>query len=137
VGFNMLNQTASKLIFPKTIKRNIGTLIMFPVRLAFSRTERLIKIIAELIENGQLNRSDIDLENPLEFIINEGGAKDLIDAAYRFCRYESGADITLSGTGDIEHLKANIESFLRPPLPKDDVLKLKNIFQNVDSVSGQ
>lgn len=137
VGFNILNQTARELIFPKTAERNIGTLIMFPVRLALSRTERLKKIISELIENGQLNQNDIDLENPLEFLIHEGGAKDLIDAAYRFCRYESGADVTLSGTGDIEHLKANLKSFSRPPLPKDDVLQIKKIFQNVNSVSGQ
>jgi len=137
VGYNILNQTASELVFPKTTEQNVGTLIMFPVRLAFSRNERLKQIITELLENGQLNKDNIDVENPLEFLIHDEGAIDLVDAAYRFCRYESGADITLSGTGDIAHLKANIKSFSRPPLPKDDVLKLKKIFQNVDSVSGQ
>ena len=137
VGFNMLNQTARELIFPKAIEHKLGTLLMFPVRLAFSRAERLKQIITELLEKGKLNQSDIDMEHPLEFLIYEGGAKDLIDAAYRFCRYESGADVILSGTGDIEHLKANIDSFSRLPLLEDDVRKIKKIFQNVDSVSGQ
>ncbi|MHA1106304.1 MAG: aldo/keto reductase [Promethearchaeota archaeon] len=137
VGFNILNQTARELIFPNTTKKNIGTLIMFPVRLALSRAERLKDIIAELIKSGQLNTSDIDTNNPLEFLIYDRGAKTLIDAAYRFCRYEPGADVILSGTGDIEHLKANFETFARPPLPEKDLLTLKNIFQNVNSVSGQ
>ena len=137
VGFNILNQCARELIFPETTKKNIGTLIMFPVRLALSRPKRLKQIIDELLEKGQLNPSEIDINNPLGFLIHEGGAVNSVDAAYRFCKYEAGADVVLSGTGDIEHLKANIESFSRPPLPDEDVTKLKKIFQNVDSISGQ
>ena len=64
------------------------------------------------------------------------GAVNLVDAAYRFCRYEPGPHVILSGTGNSEHLKANIESFSRPPLPQKDVERIKKIFQNVDSVSG-
>ncbi len=137
VGFNILNQSARERVFPETMKKNIGTLIMFPVRLALSRPERLKQIIDELIEKGELDSSDIDMKNPLDFLNHEGGAVNSVDAAYRFCNYEPGADVILSGTGDIDHLKANIESFSRPPLPDEDVLKLKKIFQNVDSVSGQ
>jgi aryl-alcohol dehydrogenase-like predicted oxidoreductase len=137
VGFNILNQTARESVFPKTIQKSIGTLIMFPVRLAFSRSERLKEIIKELIEKGEINSSDINADNPLQFLINEGGAEDLVDAAYRFCRFETGADVILSGTGNIEHLKDNIKSFSRPPLPEDVLTKLRLIFRNVDTVSGQ
>jgi L-galactose dehydrogenase len=137
VGFNIINQTARKLVFPKTIHKNIGTLIMFPVRLAFSRPKRLKEILLQLIESGQLNSSDVNVKAPLEFLIHDGGAENLVDAAYRFCRYETGADVILSGTGDIEHLKANIKSFSSLPLPEDDVAKLRLIFQNIDTASGQ
>lgn len=136
VGFNILNQSARERVFPKTTKKNIGTLIMFPVRLALSRPERLKQITDEIIEKEQLDPSDIDMKNPLGFLIHEGGAINLVDAAYRFCNYEPGTHVILSGTGNIDHLKANIESFSRPPLPDEDILKLKNIFRNVDSVSG-
>jgi len=137
VGFNILNQSARERVFPETMKKNIGTLIMFPVRLALSRPERLKQIINKLIEKDQLNPSDIDMKDLLGFLIHEGGAVNSVDAAYRFCNYEPGTNVILSGTGDIDHLKANIESFSRSPLPDEDVLKLKKIFQNVDSVSGQ
>jgi L-galactose dehydrogenase len=137
VGFNILNQSARERVFPETMKKNIGTLIMFPVRLALSRPERLNQVINELIDKVELNPSDIDMKNPLGFLVHKGNAVNLVDAAYRFCNYEPGTHVILSGTGDIEHLKANIESFSRPPLPDEDVFKLKKIFQNVDSVSGQ
>jgi hypothetical protein len=44
--------------------------------------------------------------------------------------------VILSGTGNPEHLEANIASFSRPPLPQEDLSKLKHMFRNVDSVSG-
>ena len=137
VGFNMLNQSARDRVFAKTIDKNIDVLIMFAVRLALSRPERLNQVIAELIDRKQVDPSDIDESDPLGFLIHEGGAVSLPDAAYRFCRYEPGTHVTLSGTGNPNHLKANIESFYRPPLPHEDRMKLEHIFRNVDSVSGQ
>jgi aryl-alcohol dehydrogenase-like predicted oxidoreductase len=136
VGFNILNQSARDRVFPKTVAEGIGVLIMFAVRRALSRPERLIETIQELIENRQLNPDDIDLDDPLGFLIHEDGAVSIPDAAYRLCRYEPGTHVILSGTGDMEHLKANIKSFSRPPLPQEDVFRLKNIFRRVDSVSG-
>ncbi len=42
---------------------------------------------------------------------------EIADAAYGFCRREPGADVILTGTGSVEHLKQNCESILRAPLP--------------------
>lgn len=138
VGFNLLNQSARNLVFPKTMEKNIGVLIMFAVRRALSQPERLRQCIQELLENKQIDPSDLDRDNPLGFLIHpDGGAVSVTDAAYRFCRYEPGTHVILSGTGNIEHLKENIESFTRPPLPESDLRRLKHIFRNVDSISGQ
>jgi L-galactose dehydrogenase len=116
---------------------HIGIMIMFAARLAFSRPERLRQLIAELIEKKQVNPSHIDENDPLGFLIHEGGAISLTDAAYRFCCYEPGTHVILSGTGNPDHLKVNIESFSRPTLPQEDLTKLKNIFYKVDSVSAE
>ena len=137
VGFNILNQSARDRVLAKTIEKNIGILIMFAVRLALSRPKRLKECIDELIEKKQLNPNEIDRSDPLGFVTHEGGAVNLVDAAYRFCRYEPGTHVILSGTGNLDHMKANIESILRPSLPENDLTKLKNIFRNVDSISGQ
>ncbi|MBY8984550.1 MAG: aldo/keto reductase [Candidatus Lokiarchaeota archaeon] len=137
VGFNILNQSARNRVLAKTIEKNIGVLIMFAVRLALSRPKRLKECIDELIEKKQLNPNEIDRSDPLRFLIHEEGAVNLVDAAYRFCRYEPGTHVILSGTGNLDHMKANIESILRPSLPENDLIKLKNIFRNVDLISGQ
>ncbi|MBZ0295717.1 MAG: aldo/keto reductase, partial [Anaerolineae bacterium] len=135
VGFNILNQTAREQIFTRTIPRDIGILIMFAVRLAFSQPDRLRETIAELIERGELDPSLIDAQNPLSFVLDD--AESLADAAYRFCLYEPGTHVILSGTGNIDHLHANLESFERPPLSPEVSERLKQIFAGVDSVSGQ
>jgi len=137
VGFNILNQSARYRVLAKTIEKNIGILIMFAVRLALSRPKVLKVCIDELIEKKQLNPNEIDRSDPLGFLTHEGGAVNLVDAAYRFCRYEPGTHVILSGTGNLDHMKANIESILRPSLPENDLTKLKSIFRNVDSISGQ
>ncbi len=137
VGFNILNQSARERVFPKAIVKNIGILIMFAVRLALSRPDRLKQVINELLNNKQVRASDIDKEQPLDFLVHEGGAVSIVDAAYRFSRYEPGVNVILSGTGNLDHLKDNIESFSRPPLPQEDLMKLKTMFKNVDSVTGQ
>ena len=53
--------------------------------------------------------------------MHAGGAESVIDAAYRFARHEPGIDVVLFGTGNVAHLRANIASILRPPLPAADV----------------
>lgn len=136
VGFNMLNQSARDRVFPQTIEKDIGVLVMFAVRRALSRPERLSQVIEELIEKEQLDPGEVDRANPLGFLIHEGGAVSLPDAAYRFCRDEPGTHVVLSGTGDPAHLRANLASFSRPPLPEADRRRLELIFRHVDSVSG-
>ena len=137
VGFNVLNQSARELVLGPAMEKNIGILIMFAVRLALSRPERLREVVQQLIASGQVDPADIDEDNALGFLVHEGGAVSVPDAAYRFCRYEPGTHVILSGTGNPEHLEANLKSFARPPLPPADVLELQRIFRRVDSVTGQ
>jgi hypothetical protein len=75
------------------------------------------------------NRSD-----PLDFLVHAGGAASVVDAAYRFARYEPGSEVVLFGTGNREHLRSNIESILRPPLPAADVEKLYQCFSALRGV---
>ena len=136
VGFSILNQSARERVFARTIERDIGVLIMFAVRRALSRPERLVQVIDELIAEKQLDPAHIDRDDPLGFLVREGGAVSVVDGAYRFCRYEPGAHVILSGTGNPTHVQANVASFRRPPLPDQDVNRLKRIFGHIDSIAG-
>jgi aryl-alcohol dehydrogenase-like predicted oxidoreductase len=137
VGFNLLNQSARTKVLAQTRAKNIGVLGMFAVRRALSNSNALKGAIADLIKQGQIDPNDFDdLDHPLDFLIRDGSANSLQDAAYRYCRHEPGLDVVLFGTGNPRHLEANVRSLLRPPLPESDRLKLNHLFGQVDAFSG-
>jgi L-galactose dehydrogenase len=136
VGINLLNQSARRDVLPLAAERNVGVLVMFAVRRALSVPSRLGEVVRELAASGQIDASRVDLEDPLGFLVHEGGAVSVTDAAYRFCRYEAGVHVVLSGTGNPAHLEENILSLSRPPLPAADVERLRELFGRVDGVSG-
>jgi len=136
VGFNLLNQSARDLVFPQTQERNIGVLNMFAVRRALSRPERLREVWAELVRTGSVDPRACNPEDPLDFLLKEGRASTTMDGAYRYCRHEPGVHVVLSGTGSVEHLEANIESILKPPLPAAALARLNETFAEVDCITG-
>lgn len=128
VGFQMFHQNARDLVFPMTIERGIGTMLAFVVRNIFADMRQLRIEIARLAAESQLPTALAEKDNPLDFLLHEGGARNLVDAAYRFARHEPGANVVLFGTGDPAHLRSNIESILSPPLPAGDLAKVKALF---------
>jgi L-galactose dehydrogenase len=52
----------------------------------------------------------------------------MTEAAYRYARHEPGVDVVLFGTGDVGHLRSNVASLLKPPLPEGDREKLAALF---------
>jgi len=138
VGFNLLNQTARQSVFPATRAKNIGTLIMFAVRRAMSDPDRLVGTLADLVDRGKVDPAALNGDGAaLGWLLGDGGATSMPDAAYRFCRHEPGADVILSGTGSLEHLAANVASHRREDLPVAHRRRLEEIFADVDDVSGQ
>jgi L-galactose dehydrogenase len=135
VGFNILNQSARDRVFTETTRRGTGVLCMFAVRDALSRPEKLRETVSELVRQGLIEPDAVDLQNPLAFV--DQVAESLTDAAYRFCRAEPGIHVVLSGTGNMQHLEENVASILRPPLPEEVRAHLVELFERVDSVSGQ
>ena len=58
-------------------------------------------------------------EDPLGFLLGDGGRASLPEAAYRFARHEPGCHVVLTGTGSVDHLAENVASINGPPLPDD------------------
>ncbi|MFD1676499.1 aldo/keto reductase [Alicyclobacillus fodiniaquatilis] len=136
VGFNILNQSAREIVLQPCIEKNIAVLDMFAVRRALTRSDILAEFARDMMNQGLLPENAVDLQNPLGFLIHPEGAVSLPDAAYRFVRYEPGIHCVLSGTGNVAHLEANVESANRAPLPDAHVATLRKLFANINSVSG-
>jgi aryl-alcohol dehydrogenase-like predicted oxidoreductase len=133
VAFHMMCQQARETIFPLTQKNGVGTLLMYAVRSIFSDKEYLKETLKGLADEGKID-AELAEGEPLGFLMTEGGADSVIDAAYRFVRHEPGVDVLLFGTGNPEHLKTNLASILAPPLPKPVVEKLYKLFHHLVGV---
>jgi aryl-alcohol dehydrogenase-like predicted oxidoreductase len=127
LAYHMMHQNARHDLLKKTRERGVGTLCMFAVRNIFSRPDVLEKTMAELAAEGQVPAS-LGGKDPLGFLVRQGGAESVVDAAYRFVRHSPGIDVVLFGTGNLAHLRTNIRSILRPPLPAADVARLHELF---------
>ena len=134
LGFSMMHQNARYSLLPRTREKGIGTLCMFAVRNIFSKPDVLKGTFGELAAEGKVPAELAREANPLGFLVHEGGAESVVDAAYRFARHEPGIDVVLFGTGSVDHLRANIASILRPPLPAADVARLHDLFGHLVGV---
>ena len=134
VAFNMMHQGALTHVLPTAGKRNVGTLIMAPARCMVSTPDRLAQAIRALAKDGTLPAALGVSDDPLAFLVHEGGADSLLDATYRYARHESGGDVILFGTGDLAHLEDNIASLLKPPLPRTDVDRLTALFGHLKGI---
>jgi aryl-alcohol dehydrogenase-like predicted oxidoreductase len=134
VGFHLMHQGARQNVFSVTRAKGIGTLLMFAVRSMFADPPRIAREIKELAAKGLVEKWLGETDDPLGFLVHEGGAANVIEAAYRFVRHEPGVDITLFGTGDVGHLRRNIESLLKPPLPAADREKLAKLFGHLKGI---
>lgn len=134
VGFSMMHQNARERVFPLTRAHQVGTLLMFAVRNIFSQPGRLQATLRELAAEGQVEASLAENDDPLGFLVHEGGASSVVDACYRYVRHEPGVDVVLFGTGSPAHLKTNIASLLKPPLPEADHRKIGELFGHLVGV---
>jgi aryl-alcohol dehydrogenase-like predicted oxidoreductase len=128
LGFSMMHQNAAKRLLPRTREKGVGTLCMFAVRNIFSKPDVLKKTFAGLAAEGKVPAAMAAADNPLGFLVHPGGAESVVDAAYRYARHQPGIDVVLFGTGNVAHLRSNIASILRPPLPASDTQKINDLF---------
>jgi len=134
LAYSLMNQGARRRIFPVTRPRGIGTLLMFVVRNLFSNAAYRHDIFAGLVEQGHLDASILADGDPLGFLVAEGAAESITDAAYRYARHEQGVDVVLFGTGDKAHVEDNVASILRPPLPPAILSRLHASFGHLTGV---
>ena len=133
LAYSLVNQGARRRVFPVTQRRGIGTLLMF-VRNIFSNAAYRRDVFAKLVEQGELDASILSGGDPMAFLVSDGGAQSITDAAYRYVRHTPGVDVVLFGTGNKDHVKDNIASILRPPLAPSAVERLHAAFGHLTGV---
>ena len=137
VGCNIINPSAAKIILPAAAEKNTGVQCMFAVRKALSNPGQLKADIQRMLDKKQADPALTESRGTLEFLVNEGAAASIMEAAYRFCRHTPGIHVTLTGTGNAGHLADNLKAIQMPALPENILKQLELLFGKVDCVSGQ
>lgn len=147
VGHLLLNPSARRDVLPITQAKNIGTLGMFAVRRALTRPETLRGLLDDLVAQGKVDPALLDEKFGGKNAEDDSGGEssgsgplaflgDVVNAGYRFCVHEPGVDVVLFGTGNVEHLEANLKSLNDSPLAEEQLERLEKLFGNINSVSG-
>ena len=136
LGYNFLNPSARKEILPTCIEKGVSTMCMYAVRNALSNPEKLRPTIEKILASGQADPALLKADEDLSFLVTSGAAKSIPEAAYRYVTHTPGMDICLFGTGNVDHVRDNIEAINAPALPDEILEKLDALFGNVDCVSG-
>lgn len=135
VGFSMLNFSARRL-FEQTRLQKVGVLDMFAVRRALRDLHAVRSCLAEETQKGVVDSDVLDKEDPFGFALNEKVCETVPELAYRFARHDPGIDVVLTGTSSIEHLRENIASMEKPPLPPEVLRRIEAVFDGINSISG-
>lgn len=132
---SLVNQGARQRVLPATQRLGVGTLLMFVVRNIFSDAAYRRAVFARLVADGRLDAALLGPSgDPLDFVVADGAAESLVDAAYRYVRHAPGVDVVLFGTGRPAHVAANVASILRPPLPATILDRLHRSFGHLTGV---
>lgn len=136
LGHNMLNQSAQRTVLPLCRERHIGVLNVFAVRNLFWNPPRLSEVIADLKARGQLAPEAVADADPLGWLLADGDADSLVEAAYRYAAYTEGVTTVMCGTIDVGELEENVRSVTKGPLSASNVARLKTLFGHLDEAIG-
>ena len=135
-GHNMINQSAQKWVFPYCAEHNIGVFNIFTVRNVFWNIPRLKEILKDMVSRDVVNKEDVDVTVPLQWLITDSGCASLVEAAYRYAAYTKPVNSVMCGSLNIKEIRENERSFTKGPLPEEALDKLKRIFKNVEEPVG-
>lgn len=136
VAHNMINQCAREEVFPYCVKNDIGVINIFTVRRVFGVPGRLEEVLADLIQRNVVKEDAIDLNGPLAFLLENGEAGTLIEAAYRYAAYTPGVTTVMNGANEIPWLEENVRNIQKGPISEGNRQRLREIFANVQEAIG-
>ncbi|WP_117190114.1 aldo/keto reductase [Rhizobium terrae] len=136
LGCNFVNPSVARFVLPQATEKNLGVMAMYAVRGALARKETLNGLVAKLVAQGEVPADALDPEDPLGFLLENGVAGSLTEAAYRFCRHMPGISVVMTGTGSLAHLEENIAAINGTSLPAGVLDRLSAAFGKVTSATG-
>jgi L-galactose dehydrogenase len=129
IEFNILNPSGAP-IATQGRKHGSGIIAMHAINRQLRDEQSLQGLLKKLVNCGALTPAEGDARRLMR-ALNIHGVRTLAEAALRFCRHELAADIILTGTGDFDHLDANIAACHATPLPEPLLGEFRRLFASL------
>ncbi len=136
VAHNMINQSAQDVVLPYCHEHGVGVINIFTVRNLFWNPERLREVLADLSDRGLLHGPATEDADPLGWLVEDGIAGSLVEAAYRYCAYTPGVTAVMCGTLDVGELEQDAAFLDKGPLPSQAIHRLRETFRHVAEPIG-
>lgn len=131
VGYSPLSPWAELRALPACVQHGIGVVGMVAAPRALREPTELQALIQEARDRGEEGLNELPDENPLGWLI-DGHTPTLAAAGYRFAVAHPAIATVLAGTLSIEHLKANVAAVCAPPMPAEQLDRVRRIFLRTD-----
>ena len=128
IHYGILNQIAEEDVFPKALERNVGVFVMGPVRQSLRTPEEAVGRINHFIDEGWLDIPRPDVSDPLGLGQVSEPTDDVTRVAYRFAAAHPAVSTMLVGTGNPDHLRANVEDVLSEELTPEEMAYLRETY---------
>lgn len=129
VKYGILNQRAEREVFPLALEHNVGVLIMASVRTSLRHNAEAVACLERFIAEGLLPADAAPApDDPLGLTKMGEPAHPLTRAAYQFAAAPEAVSSVLIGTGNADHLRANIAELFGPPLTPAQFAHLRRVY---------
>lgn len=123
IVFNLLQQDASKELFPLVKQRKIAVIVRVPLARGLL-TKNMTDKSGEL-----LNRIDLQVARAktkgFSFLVNE--KRSLCQAALQFVLGHPQVSVVIPGTNKVKHLEDNVKALESPPLTEEELEKIASL----------
>lgn len=128
VHYGILNQLAEGKVYPMALERNVGVFVMGPVRMSLRTSEEAVSRINHFIEQGWLDIPAPEISDPLGLGRVSQPTANVTRVAYRFAAAHPAVSTMLVGTGNPDHLRANVDDVLSGDLTDVEMAYLRETY---------
>jgi aryl-alcohol dehydrogenase-like predicted oxidoreductase len=129
VGYNLMNPTPEHYLLPIAQQKNVGVICAVAVSHALRWPEHLRRRIADARARGMLAHDAPVNDDPVKWLVKKH-VLSLPAVGYKYAAAHPAISTALTGTTNVEHLEENVRAILGPPLPEQDMERLRCVFGN-------
>jgi len=128
VHYGILNQGAQGRVFALAREHNVGVFCMAPVRTSLRTAAEATERIESFVQQRWVDAPAPTIDDPLGLGAIGHATEDTTRVGYLFAAAAPEVSTVLMGTGNVDHLRANVRDLTGAPLSAEELSFLRRRF---------